>query len=235
MMDPFSLKKLNKIHPIRLIYTLWYRLNELYSRLFFKWYELPYKLPILENKLNIYNTTNWPFQDTAVTSTQAKLLGFCATFVKNNFDPLVSVVEIGAYRGVTTSWLSKNVKQTVYAIDPYIGYGGCKTDLAIFNSRTANDGKIKHICSTSGTARMQLADIRIGFIFIDAVHDFANTMFDVKTWEDLVIENGFIAFHDVDDNRFSGTRRVAFKMRKKYTLYAHIDGLAIFQKTERCG
>ena len=67
-------------------------------------------------------------------------------------------------------------------------------------------------------------------MFIDAVHDYANTSFDLEVWSSLSIPGGLIALHDTDNPSFAGTRRAAWEGQKTMDLYAHVNDLVILRK-----
>jgi hypothetical protein len=58
-----------------------------------------------------------------------------------------------------------------------------------------------------------------------------NIAFDRDTWFALLQPGGLIAFHDVDEIRFAGSRRAASQLGERAALVAHVPGLAIFEKT----
>ena len=202
----------------------------MYSRMVFEKCRLPDRLPISEEELDALCPADWPEEDTAVTPRQAGVLRYCAEYVKNNLESGIPLAEIGSYRGVTTCWLAEHSNRIIYAVDPFVGYGGFEKDLEIFQERIGGERLIKHIRATSGAARMEIGDIGIGLIFIDAVHNFSNTMFDALNWEDLIVPNGLIVFHDADEKDFAGTRRATFLMSRRHELFAHVDGLVVFRK-----
>ena len=109
------------------------------------------------------------------------------------------VVEIGCYRGVTTASLAAVTSKVIFAIDPFIGYGGSERDYEIFLDRTKVLKNICHIREPSGTAAKQFASNSVSFVFIDAIHDVSNSWFDFVTWSRKVAPGGLIALHDVDD------------------------------------
>jgi hypothetical protein len=45
-------------------------------------------------------------------------------------------VEIGAYHGITTCFFAEHSSTKVYAVDPYIGFGGSNHDYRIFLRNT---------------------------------------------------------------------------------------------------
>jgi len=169
-----------------------------------------------------------PINDTAVTSQQMDLLKLAIERTLTLHQPLV---EIGSYRGITTSHLASITPNTVYAVDPYIGYGGWEDDFTIFSENTSDFKNIKFLRMTSGSAYQELRQQKLSFVFIDAVHDFGNTWFDFFSWSSLVVPGGLIAMHDVDD--FPGThlafRKIAAR-REKYKVWGYCPNLAVIQK-----
>lgn len=143
-----------------------------------------------------------------------------------------SVVEVGAYRGVTTEVLGRRTNRTYYAVDPYIGYGGADADKAMMLRRIAELKHVQHIAATSGEAAKQLAGCAVSFAFVDAVHDYVNARFDATVWGRALCAKGMIAFHDVDSRGFPGVQRVIRHLfdDPDFNLVAHVDGVAVFQK-----
>jgi predicted O-methyltransferase YrrM len=140
------------------------------------------------------------------------------------------IVEIGAYRGVTTSYFALHAGRPIVAVDPFIGYGGSAEDLAVFKANTAGLPQLTHSRVTSGRARAAWSYGRsVSLLFIDAVHDYANTRFDITAWGPLVVSGGIIAMHDVDQLCFAGTRRAAAQLLRQCSLFAHVDNLAAFR------
>ena len=171
--------------------------------------------------------------DTAVTENQWKLIDLALTATEKLDAP---IVEVGSYRGVSTERLAKGTKRQVYAVDPFIGYGGSQSDFEVFQSKIQTLSNIKHIRATSGSAFHQLETQPLSFVFVDAVHDFANTWFDYSIWSTLLLPGGMIALHDVDD--FPGSnlacRKALSELSKNGgTVWAYCPNLIIFSFSGR--
>lgn len=223
--DPFELKKLPKLHPYRLGWTAHSRLLDFYGRI---------TQTLISNKTqgctpeHLFIERGSSLPDTAVTSNQAKLLDLAIAYTETFPEP---IVEIGSYRGVTTRQFALATKRLVYAVDPYIGYGGWESDLAMFKERVKSLSNTHHLQETSGSAFKQLQNQSSSLVFVDAVHDFANTWFDFFAWSSIVRPKGLIAMHDVDD--FPGTNLACRKIldqTNKYSLWGYCPNLAIVQK-----
>jgi predicted O-methyltransferase YrrM len=223
MIDPFHIKRLSKLDPRRLGFTAYARLSEHYARARFSRFEIPYSGGNGDGRRL---TPDIP--DTDVNSEQMETLLRHFSEVQETLGG--ETVEVGAFRGVTTQKLAERAKGTVYAVDPYTGYGGSEQDLAIFQRRTGQLANVRHVRKPSGLAARELQSKKIGFVFIDAVHDFVNVAFDRDTWFALLQPGGLIAFHDVDEIHFAGSRRAAYQLGKRAELVAHVNGLAIFRK-----
>jgi predicted O-methyltransferase YrrM len=224
IIDPFELKKLSKLHPYRLLFTTCNRTLDAYGKITQK--------PIL-NKIEGFTPDNFfpepgsYLSDTYVTTNQAKLLEMAVANTEHFSEP---IVEIGSYRGVTTRQLALATSRLVYAVDPYIGYGGRENDLAILNEKIKSLSNICHLRATSGQVFKQMQNKSFSLVFIDAIHDFANTWFDFFSWSSLVRQGGLIAMHDVDD--FPGTNlvcRIILSQTNKYSLWGYCPNLAIVQ------
>ena len=102
--------------------------------------------------------------------------------------------------------------------------------LADFVSSLGPNGASPHRRQPSGQCRAEWSDGRsVGLLFIDAVHDYANTRFDIETWLPVVASGGIIAMHDVDQQGCAGTRRAVAELLAFYPLFAHVDNLAAFR------
>jgi predicted O-methyltransferase YrrM len=225
--DPFAYKSLSKAHPARILFVLRSRFEELVSRHRFSKYGLP--------MLNEHSTTavhTYDLFDTAVETNQMALLAYCLAVTESIQAP---VVEIGAYRGVTASYLASRTKRRYFAVDPYIGYGGATDDMSIMQQRTGDLGNVVHLRMTSGQAAAGNALPTISFAFIDAVHDYVNVLFDGITWAKKLEPQGLIAFHDTDSSHFPGVQRAVFKLidskeSPRLSLFAHTYGTVVLQR-----
>lgn len=223
--DPFELKHLSRLHPYRLSWTAY---NRVLDRIgYFTEKPLIQKIEQLSPEY-IFRDRGTSVSDTAVTSQQMDLLRLAVEKTSTLHQPLV---EIGSYRGMTTKYLASLTPETFYAVDPYIGYGGWENDFTIFSENTSSFENIKLLRMTSGSAYKELRSQTLGFVFIDAVHDFANTWFDFFSWSSLVVPGGLIAMHDVDD--FPGTQLAFRKIISRfdnYKVWGYCPNLAILRK-----
>jgi len=224
MIDPFAMKRFSKADPRRLAFTALARANDMLAAKRFDHYALPITD---EGELNDAATTL--IEDTDVDQRQMDVLSrhFLTLQARLPGDS----VEIGAYRGVTTRRLAELAPtRTVYAVDPFMGYGGSDEDFAIFRERTGGVPNIVHIRKPSGEGARELADKPVSFVFVDAVHDYANVLFDGTSWFNILRPGGLIAFHDVDEIAFAGTRRAVSEIARRATLESHVPGLIILHK-----
>ena len=103
-------------------------------------------------------------------------------------------------------------RRRIVAVDPYIGYGGADEDLAIFRRRTTPIANIEHWKMTSGEGARKMTGTSPSLAFVDAVHDYVNTLFDGCVWGEQLAVQGCLAFHDTDDPAFPGTRRAVWEL-----------------------
>jgi hypothetical protein len=91
---------------------------------------------------------------------------------------------------------------------------------------------IIHERRTSGEAARDWTHGPVQFVFIDAVHDYWNTSFDLQVWDRHLEVGGLLAAHDTDNPRFAGTRRAVAEVfdSQAYELHAHVENLAILRK-----
>jgi predicted O-methyltransferase YrrM len=164
-----------------------------------------------------------------VTTQQANLLDLALAETETLDHP---IVEVGSYRGVSTLRFAQATRRTIYAVDPFMGYGGSVRDLAAFETRVQTVPNVHHLRVTSGEASRQLQTKQMSFVFIDAVHDFANTWFDYCAWHSLLAPGGLIALHDVDD--FSGSNlacRKVMSLADGPTVWGYCPNLIVFHRS----
>jgi hypothetical protein len=216
------LKSLPKVHPRRALYTAWARSQDWWSRRRFRRYAFPVRPPVDDV------VPDPPVGDTWVTPKQYRCMW--AALRATDHLPGTRIVEIGAYRGVTTAYFARHSARPVVAVDPYIGWGGWDADLAVFRANTADLPQVTHVRETSGRARAAWPHGRsISLLYIDAVNDYANRRFDIAAWRPLVVSGGIIVLPDVDDPRGAGLRRAAFELLQLSPLFVHADNMAGFR------
>lgn len=140
------------------------------------------------------------------------------------------MVEVGAYRGVTTEKLAHFTDRMVIAVDPFKGYGGAAKDYQLFKRRTESLSNVIHLRRTSGEAARDWPYSRPGCVFIDAVHDYVNTWHDALVWGHLVRNRGLLCFHDTDEKQFAGTRRAVYHIAKFWQVWGSCENLVILRK-----
>jgi predicted O-methyltransferase YrrM len=220
--DPFLLKSLPKWHIRRVAWTAYARVQEKLAALSFASTAIPIKL------INKLAECQEPEEgETAVTGLQ---LSYLIAALKAT-EPLSStMVEVGSFRGATTLALASETRRSIFAVDPYIGYGGAEVDRAAFLRRVGHLPHVKHLRLTSGEAARTWSHGNVGFVFIDALHDYVNTSYDIKVWGEKLMAGGLMALHDTDNPRFPGTRKAAFAALKTMDQWAHINDLTILRK-----
>lgn len=219
--DPFSVKGYPRWHPYRVVTKARSVLNEWKSRKTFERNALPARI---WDGLPGLPSIDWG--DTSVTPEQ---MGHLLKALAMTEDAGGTVVEVGCFRGETTRCLANATGRKFVAVDPYQGYGGAEHDYDRFRSKVEGLANVLHDRRTSGEASRDWSHGPVGFAFIDAVHDYDNTTFDVAAWLPKIRPGGLIALHDVDQAIFAGTRRAAFELGRRLELAAHPDNLAIFQ------
>jgi predicted O-methyltransferase YrrM len=219
--DPFAVKRYPRWHPLRLAYKSLTVTSEWGARRRYHDLALP---EILWEDLPRLPEVDW--ESTAVTPLQMQHL-LRAVEATDFLDDTV-IVEVGCFRGVTTRCLARATNRTVIAVDPYEGYGGAEADHGAFQRRTAGLTNVIHDAKTSGDASRNWTHGPASLIFIDAVHDYVNTSFDIKAWAPKLVPGGILALHDIDQAAYPGTRRAAFELQGRFDLLAHPDNLALF-------
>lgn len=116
-----------------------------------------------------------------------------------------SIVEIGSWCGrsllvMVAAAISRNFKNKIYSIDPFLtskDEPNGKYDEFIKNLKENNvDDLITHIKEKSQIAGVSFND-SIEFIFIDGFHKYDAVKKDYELFYPKIVENGYVAFHDV--------------------------------------
>jgi predicted O-methyltransferase YrrM len=105
------------------------------------------------------------------------------------------VVETGVYKGLSTCYIASALRDSgvseakVYSIDPWtdIEHYWDGTDLASF---------IEFVPHTSQDAAPLIAHLTIDVLVIDSIHTYAQSSWELMTFEPQVREGGFIIMHD---------------------------------------
>ena len=168
--------------------------------------------------------------DTDVTSGQRKVL---LEALKHTEQINLPIVEVGAWRGVTTVALAAATTRNIYAVDPFNSYPGAASDLEIMQNRTGSIRHVKHIRMRSGEAAEALIKERFSLLFIDAIHDYINTWFDFLVWERLLAPGGIIVFHDVDDHVGTNMACRRILRNQHYKVWGYCPNLVAFEKIPR--
>jgi predicted O-methyltransferase YrrM len=226
--DPFAVKAYPKHSLLRIAWTAQSRLLEFQAR---RGHRLDQRFDRIDPSrgIEIIRDRGAELADTSVTGGQMALLkrGLAAVG-----DVAGDVVEVGCYRGVTTAELAAATPKPVFAVDPFIGYGGSEEDLALFRRRVGGIPTIKHLRASSGEAAKNFNVESLSFAFIDAIHDVSNSWFDFATWSPKIAQNGLIAMHDVDDHPGVGyTLKRILRGDLPYRLWGYCPNLAILRKS----
>jgi hypothetical protein len=173
--DPFYIKRYSRWNPRRFFPTLLGRLNNRLSSLRFESYALPIKT--VDSLPALVEQPEW--QNTALRATDLQYL-YLLCEICNQESIAGAIVEIGSFRGVTTRFLAQVAcPRSVFAVDPYRGYGGVEHDYRHFCRNTRDMANIHHMYMTSGDAYRAWQHGPVAIVFVDAVHDYPNTNFDL--------------------------------------------------------
>jgi predicted O-methyltransferase YrrM len=120
-----------------------------------------------------------------------------------------NIVEIGSYKGRSTSCLAYGIKGThkhAYAIDTFHGNNtdfkvqrAGQSYLDVFRANIAKNDLSRYVTPLPGfSAEVGRTWTRpIHFLFIDAGHEYEDVLSDFQTFYPFVVPGGLVAFHDV--------------------------------------
>jgi hypothetical protein len=151
----------------------------------------------MSNKDKLY-----PMRDGHYKNGLEDLINYVNTF--SNTNEMV-MIEIGSYAGESTEIFAKNFKKVI-SIDPFINdYDendpACKyMDLTevyeTFNLMMSKYDNIVHIRKKSDDAINDLIDTKVDLIYIDGLHTYEQVKTDIKNYNNLINNLGFICGHD---------------------------------------
>ena len=153
------------------------------------------------------------------------------------------VVEIGSWKGKSTICIAKgilNKEMKIIAIDPHVGSQEHQGNGRVWtydefkaNIKDAGvENQIVPILKYSNEARKEVSQ-SVEFLFIDGAHDYDSVKTDYEIWGPLLIDDGYLAFHDYQwegVNRLVKEAVLAGSYKKAY----FYDSLFIIQKTKKC-
>ncbi len=149
------------------------------------------------------------------------------------------IVEIGSFRGRSTSILSLGSKEgnkfPVYAIDPFTAHGQRDENIQKFE-RNLKKAKARDLVKTIPLKSQNVEVKEIGLLFIDGDHKYKGVKRDYKKFEPEVLEEGWIAIHDF---HLSGVKKVFDELiypelskgkKSRFQNFKLVDNLMVFQK-----
>jgi predicted O-methyltransferase YrrM len=221
--DPNELRKLPRaLRALR--WRLPLEASQLFARLTFK----PFVHCCDTKRLNEYIPERGAtLEDTSVTTGQREIL---IRALKETENIKLPVVEIGAWHGATTAMLAEMTSRLIYAVDPYKDATGDEDDMRMMQERIRGLINVKHLRLSSGEAVKMLGDERFSLIFVDAIHDYLNAWFDFRAWGALVVKEGMIVFHDVDD--FPGANLACRRIlkRKDFVPWGYCPNIVVYRR-----
>lgn len=156
---------------------------------------------VKKEKLDI--TSDFPKRDAKALESIVQMI------LKEN----IKVVEIGSWKGMSTSVLAKTVKPfngTIFAVDHWAGSDGvpqhtqAKTNDILstfrYNMKALGVLDIIHpMVMNSKTAASIFVDDSIDMVFIDADHRYSQAKADIEMWYPKLKSGGIICGHDSEE------------------------------------
>jgi MMP 1-O-methyltransferase len=143
------------------------------------------------------------------------------------------IVEIGSFKGKSTTWLGNGSKEgnnvKIYAIDPHTGSSEHQKEgqkfwtFDVFKENIKKAGVEDIITPLVMFSEEAEKDFKepIEVLFIDGAHEYEYVKLDFELWEPKVINGGYIAMHDTDDS-WTGPQRIAKDLMYKSGKFRHI-------------
>lgn len=127
------------------------------------------------------------------------------------------IVEIGSWKGKSTSWIGRGSKQgkhtRVFAVDPHTGSNEHQSGSKVWTfeefkqniKTTGVEDIVIPLVKTSEEAAKEFTEL-VEFVFIDGAHEYEFVKQDFDLWFPKVIDHGIMAFHDTI--RWAGPKTV---------------------------
>lgn len=177
------------------------------------------------DRFSFNNTTGEVSNDFSTTKEQSDLLLSYASTCSG------AIVEVGSWEGETTRRLGLHSSVPVFAVDLYFeGWPLARNAYAKFRENTADVPNVNLIRKPSISAGNEYQGPPIELLFIDAQHNFLSTYGDFLAWQKHLTKDALIAFHDVDNRAFPGTRIAAKLISRHLRQEAHVHNLLIVRK-----
>ena len=117
-------------------------------------------------------------------------------------------VEVGVWKGRSTSCLAARVKGDIFAVDTFKGSESERTthhkeatERSILAQFEANVARFPHVHTCIGDSVAVAAQFNpqsCGFVFIDAEHTYEAVKADIAAWKPKVKKGGILAGHDYE-------------------------------------
>lgn len=128
------------------------------------------------------------------------------TEMVNTFPSDSTFVEVGAFKGKSSSYMAVEIANSKKKIDFYVvdiwsytvDHFGGEVDVYDLYLKNTNPVKkyIKPLKMNSVKASKQFADNSIDFLFLDAGHEYEDLFTDIDAWYSKVKPGGIVAGHD---------------------------------------
>ncbi|MGA1975737.1 MAG: class I SAM-dependent methyltransferase [Conexivisphaerales archaeon] len=160
------------------------------------------------------------------------------------------IVEIGSWKGKSTTWLAKGSRSgpglKVCAIDPHRGGSadtgelvaqGTFQDFAANMKRAGIDDLVVPYVMTSAEAATQVQD-GVALVFIDGSHEYEDVKLDVELWSPKVVDGGHLALHDAVNSVWPGVPRAVREVvyeSSRFRSLRLVDSMSICEKADGNG
>jgi predicted O-methyltransferase YrrM len=110
----------------------------------------------------------------------------------------MTMIEIGAYIGESTSIFAENFKKVI-SIDPHLNYQEMSEDFNVvkdvYLKTISKYDNIAYINKTSDDALSHINE-NVNFVYIDGLHQYEQVKKDINNYKPLIKSGGFIGGHD---------------------------------------
>ncbi len=169
---------------------------------------------------------------------EGNLLYQLSKTIKNKKHNLKYIVEVGAFYGRSSICIAQGLKDrggndTLLSIDPHLGipYYHHQPTIKQFleNIHKARVKEKIRVCRGTSEEWSSKISEEISMLFIDGDHTYEMVKKDLTLWEDKIMHNGLVAYHDaILDGPFRAINEIINSGKYEYLL--NVGCIALFQK-----
>lgn len=147
------------------------------------------------------------------------------------------IVEVGSYRGMSTTALAKGARVPVYAIEPHEHFQGVlggmfgPEDRRAFFENTLRAGVVQQVRLVNLSSEVVTPgwQLPVGLLWIDGDHRYEAVRRDFECWEPHL--RGKVAFHDSIQPTLGPAQLISELLADGFELVEHVQGTKVLRRS----